>query len=163
MNERVAPLYEILKLNSRLFLNCLDGMSEDQARWRPNADTNNATFIAMHMVDARCRLAALVGLKVESPFGAALKAAKTIDDIKAWPRLEEVCGAWKAVTGELRERFKQIGPDDLAKVMPSKYPTDDPTVLGAVAFLLHHDTYHLGMLSLLRKQVGLPAMTYREP
>jgi len=30
-------------------------------------------------------------------------------------------------------------------------------------FLTQHETYHLGQLSLLRKQAGLPAMSYREP
>ena len=34
-------------------------------------------------------------------------------------------------------------------------------VLGAVAFLLQHDSYHVGQLALLRKHFGLGAMRYR--
>jgi uncharacterized damage-inducible protein DinB len=33
-------------------------------------------------------------------------------------------------------------------------------VLGALTFLVQHDSYHLGQLSLLRKWAGLPAMRY---
>lgn len=160
MDARVAPLYEIFKLNSRLFLNCLEGMSEDQARWRPGSSTNNAAFIALHAVDARHALARLLGLTLDTPFGGALEAANTIDDIRTWPRLEEIRSAWKDVTGELRERFKQLGPGDLDMACGMKYPVDDASVLGAIAYLSQHDAYHIGMLALLRKQVGLPAMRY---
>ena len=156
----MSALYEIFKMDSRLFLNCLEGMSEDQARWRPSAATNHAAFIAVHMVDARHYLAKLVGLALDYPFEEAVRAAKSIDDLRSWPSVDQLRTAWKAVTGELRERFKQLGPDDLAKPVETRFPVESRTVLGVTAFLMQHEAYHLGMLSLLRKQVGLPAMGY---
>lgn len=160
MSDLVAPLHEIFKLNSKLFLNCLDGMTQDQARWRPGPSTNNAAFIALHMVDARHHLAKLLGLVVDHPFGAMLKEAKSVDDIKQWPSLDEIRAAWKDVTGALHDRFKQLTAAELAQPCPVTFPTDDRSLAGGLAFLLQHDSYHLGMLSLLRKQVGLASMSY---
>ena len=44
---------------------------------------------------------------------------------------------------------------------------DDGTVLGELAYLVQHDSYHLGQVSLLRRQMGLPPMSLhiapREP
>ncbi len=159
MDPRLAPLYEIFKLNSRLFLNCLEDMTEDQAQWRPTAHTNNATFIALHMVDSRHLAASLVGLHLENPF-AALTHVHRIEEIRTFPRLDELRAAWKAVTGDLRERLKHLATADLDAPHGQRLPTEDPSVLGALAFLFQHDSYHLGMLALLRKQVGLPAMRY---
>ena len=33
-------------------------------------------------------------------------------------------------------------------------------MLGALTFLVQHDSYHLGQLTFLRKLAGLPAMRY---
>jgi uncharacterized damage-inducible protein DinB len=161
VNDRLIPLYEIFKLNSRLFLNCLDGWKEDQARWRPSPDTNSAAFLALHLVDSRHYIARFVGVTMENPF-PFLADAKTIDDVKSWPALEEVRGAWKAVTGNLRERFKTLTAEDLAgKAEWEEMPVDDRTNVGMLIFMLQHESYHIGQLGLLRKQAGLPAMSYR--
>jgi uncharacterized damage-inducible protein DinB len=32
--------------------------------------------------------------------------------------------------------------------------------LGLIAFLVQHDSYHLGQIAFLRKQLGKPAMSY---
>lgn len=161
MHDRLVPIYEIFKLNSRLFLNCLDGWKEDQARWRPSPDTNSAAFIALHLVDSRHYIAKIVGVTMENPF-AFLADAKTIDDVKTWPKLDEVRAAWKSVTGNLRERFKTLAPADLTG--PSDWgdvPVDDKSNAGLLLFMMQHESYHIGQLAILRKQAGLPAMSYR--
>jgi uncharacterized damage-inducible protein DinB len=161
VHDRLVPIYEIFKLNSRLFLNCLDGWKEDQARWRPSPDANSAAFIALHLVDSRHYIAKTLGMTTENPFGF-LADATTIDDVKTWPKLDEIRSAWKTVTGNIRERFKTLTPEDLAA--PSSWtevPVDDKTNLGLVNFMFQHESYHIGQLAILRKQAGLPAMSYR--
>jgi hypothetical protein len=44
---------------------------------------------------------------------------------------------------------------------PQRFPVDDPTFGAAIEFQLHHESYHIGQLALLRKYYGYPAMTYR--
>jgi uncharacterized damage-inducible protein DinB len=160
VDPRLAPLYEIFKLNSHLFLNCLEGMSEDQARWRPSAASNSAAFIAAHLVDARHYLAGQLGLDPGSPFEGRLDAARTIDEVPELPTLEQIRGAWKDVTGSLRERFKQLSAADLDRPYTGQYPIQNRTALGLITFLMQHDSHHVGQLGFLRKQVGLPAMRY---
>ncbi len=43
-----------------------------------------------------------------------------------------------------------------------RYPdaVHDTSVLGPLGFMVQHDTYRMGQLSLLRKHCGLPAMAY---
>jgi uncharacterized damage-inducible protein DinB len=160
VHDSLSPLYEIFKLNSRLLLNCLDGMKEDQARWRPGPACNSAAFIAAHLVGSRQYLGTVMGLDLPSPFGGRLDATKSIGETKDLPQLEEIRAEWKTVTGNLRERFKEITADDLAKPYAGQFPVADRTTLGVIAFLIQHDSYHIGQLGLLRKQAGLESMRY---
>jgi uncharacterized damage-inducible protein DinB len=135
-------------------------MDEDQARWRAGDRTNSACFIAAHLVTARHYLGTMLGLSGPSPFKGRLDGARSIDDARDLPGLEEIRSEWKAVTGNLRERLKAMSADDLAKPYSGQFPIADRTTLGLIAFLLQHDSYHIGQLGLLRKQVGLEAMSY---
>jgi hypothetical protein len=53
MNATLAPLRRTLDLNTRLFLNALDGVDDKLATTRPNASTNHIAFVACHLVEAR--------------------------------------------------------------------------------------------------------------
>lgn len=161
MHPSLSPVYEIFKLNSRLYLNCLDGMDEDQARWRPNGHTNSAAFVALHLLDSRYAVARLVGLERISPFAPMTDGKRSIGDMSEMPSLAEMKDAWKAITGELRERLKDLTAEDLSRDTGTKAPIDDRTLLTVLAFYFQHDSFHMGQLSLLRKQAGLPAMSYR--
>jgi uncharacterized damage-inducible protein DinB len=161
MDERLKPLYEILKLNSRLFLNCLAAMSEDQARWRPGDRVNSAAFVAAHLVDARHNLGTILGVEAPRPFGGRLDEARSVTDVKDMPGLDEIRSEWKAVTGNLRERFKTVSAAELSAQYAGEFPVEDRTVLGVIGFLLQHDSYHIGQLGLLRRQLGLGEMVYR--
>ena len=160
LDARLAPLYEIFKLNSRLFLNCLDGLTDERAAWRANDDVNSAAFIALHLTDSRHFIARLMGLTLDNPFAAITKDRRSIAEMKSLPALEEVRAEWKKVTGEIRARMGQLDAAALEKPSGSKLPVEDGSLLGVLTFLMQHDSYHIGQLSLLRKQLGLPAMSY---
>jgi uncharacterized damage-inducible protein DinB len=160
MNLRLAPLAEILRLNTRLLRNCLDGMSEAQAGARPSGATNSAAFVAAHVADARFFLLSVIGAPRPSPLAAYLEGARGIEDLERCPPLAEILAAWAEASDALSERLAAVTDAELDAPSPSRFPVDDRTVLGAVAFLVQHDSYHVGQLALLRKHAGLPAMRY---
>ena len=49
MEPRIAALADTLRLNTKLFRNCLESLSEDAATRRPSAATNSASFVAAHL------------------------------------------------------------------------------------------------------------------
>lgn len=150
-------------LHTRLYLNCLDGMDDSTARWRAEGRTNSALFVAAHLVDSRAWTARLLGLEIPEPFGGALRYGTSLDDLAELPDLEEVVDEWTAVSALLEGRLAALTPEELAAPATQRFPVGDASVGGALAFLLHHEAYHIGQLSLLRRAVGLPAMAYRQP
>ena len=162
MNPVVRPLVQTLELNTRLLLNALDGIDEEAARKRPNERTNHVLFLACHLVDARHYLARSLGLASESPFKAMLDGAKGIDDVKEFPALEEVREAWKDVGERLSRYVAELEDADLEKSAPFAFPIEGGgTTLGCLAFLVQHDSYHLGQVALLRRYLGFEAMSYK--
>jgi uncharacterized damage-inducible protein DinB len=162
MNPAVRPLVQTLDLNTRLLLNALDGVDEEAARKRPNDRTNHILFLACHLVDARHFLARSLGLASESPFKGVLDEAEGLDDVKAFPALDQVREAWKEIGERLRRHIAELEPPDLEKPAPHAFPIEGgESLLGCLAFLVQHDSYHLGQVALLRRYVGLEAMSYK--
>ena len=160
MDPRVAPLADILRLNTKLFRNCLEGMSDEQANVRPSAAGNSAVFVAAHVADTRFFLLKVLGADLANPLAPYLAKAKSIDDVKRFPSLSEIQSAWTAASHALRGRLDAVTSTEWDALCGDRFPAADQTMLGALTFLVQHDSYHVGQLALLRRQVGLPAMSY---
>lgn len=161
MDPRVFPVAEIFRLNTWLFHNCLEGLTEAQGRARPDAGTNSAAFVAAHVCESRVAIAGWLGATVENPWAAALKDAKGIDDVAELPALADVRATWDAASAAIAARLEAATAEQLDAPGPHRFPVGGATLLGALAFLAQHDSYHVGQLALLRRQQGLPAMSYR--
>jgi len=162
MDPRIAPLTEILRLNTVLFRNCLDGVTDEQAAMRPTPSTNSAAFVACHVTEARFFLLKMLGGDERSPLAAYLENARGIDDIKRLPPLAELLQAWTLASHGLRERLARLTASELdaSIVSPVPLPVTNPTALGLLTFFVQHDSYHIGQLAFLRKHAGLPAVRY---
>ena len=162
MDSRLLPLHSMLRLHTRLLLNCLDEVSDETARLRPNEDANSMVFIALHLHDARHYMAKILRLDESNPFEAITAAANSIEAIEIYPSLAEMRTAWLEVTAALDRAFRELDFELIAR-LPStveyEFPFEDQSLLGAVAFLLHHEAYHIGQLAMLRRIHRLPAMS----
>jgi uncharacterized damage-inducible protein DinB len=161
VDPRLTALSEQFRVTSRHFLSAVEGMNDDQAAWRASESSNSAGFIALHIVQSRHFIAKTMGLELDDPFASLTKGRRSIAEMQGMPSMDELGNEWKRVTGEIRVRFGQLAPDDLNRVIDTKLPIDDKSVLGILAFLFMHEAYHIGQLGLLRKQVGLEAMALR--
>jgi uncharacterized damage-inducible protein DinB len=159
LSTAAVPL-TLLRLNTRLFVNCLDGVSDEQAERRIDANTNSIAFIACHLVDSRHYLAGYIGLSEPNPFTEVLRGATGIDDVGPLPDIDAMRRAWLALAPTLEACVADMAEEELRVVSPQRFPVDLPSMLGAIAFLVQHESYHIGQMALLRKFVGLPAMKY---
>jgi uncharacterized damage-inducible protein DinB len=161
MDDPYDPYTPLAALHTRLWRNCLDGVSDALAWERPDPRANDFGFIALHLVDARVYLANFLDFEVENPFGSRYEKVRTTDDLKAEdrPAMAELRAGWDAVSEALLERLPGLTAEDLAKPAEAPFPIQG-TVGAGLTFLLHHEAYHLGQLGLLRKFLGLDSMRY---
>jgi len=166
MHPSVTPLAAIFRLNTELLLNCLAGIDAERAERRLTPQSNSLGFLVAHLVDARHFMTGVVGAPLPSPLPPALAKARSLDDAGPLPALDTLIRAWEAVSAHLAVELERLDTPGLARSAQA-LPGADGTVLGALAFLAQHDSYHVGQVALLRRQLGLPAMSYalrpREP
>jgi uncharacterized damage-inducible protein DinB len=160
MHVAVAPLAAILDLNTDLLLNCLDGLSDEEARQRLPGGGNSLAFLIAHLADTRHFLAARLKRPLPNPLTPLLADARSIDDIRGWPPTDQLRGAWLAVSRHLGEVLPSLTAEELSEPNVHRFPLGDSTRLGFIAFLTQHDSYHVGQAAFLRRQLGRPAMAY---
>jgi len=158
-DPRIRPLAAAFRLDTRLLVNCFDGVDDEKALHRPSSEVNNMAFLAAHLADARRYLANLLGPEVANPF-PELADGTGIDDFPELPKVERLLAAWKEMGEVLDERLLAATAEKLDEKAPVAFPVDDGSLLGGIAFLLHHESYHLGQLAYLRKLLGLESMKY---
>jgi hypothetical protein len=159
--EALAPLVDLFRLHTRLFHNTLVGLDETAAATRPNGRTNSIAFVAGHLVETRAWMGRYLGVDTPAPFGGALEHATGIEQITEMPTLLKIGPAWTSVSERVAVRLESLAEAELAAPSSQRFPGVAPTVLGGIAFLVHHESYHLGQLGLLRKFAGRDPMSYR--
>jgi len=160
MEPGVKPLAALFDLNTDLLLNCLDGLSDIEARHRLETGGNSIIFLAEHLTDTRHFLVARLGHTLANPVARYLADVRSIDEITEWPTVEEIRSAWQAVSAHLQSVLTGLTATELAEPNAHRFPVDDTTRLGMLAFLAQHDSYHLGQIGFIRRQLGKPPMSY---
>src|SRR5262245_38772782 len=151
MDPRIAAIADILRLNTKLFRNCLDGFTDAQARVRPSATMNSAAFVAAHVAYARYLMLRVLGAERPNPLASYLAGSRSIDQMEKLPSLAESQKAWADAAHALRDRLDAISAAELDAVAKSPFPGPEQSVLGLLTFLAQHDSYHVGQLAMLRK------------
>ena len=165
--KQIIPtsLSAILQLNSDLLLNCLDGLSEETLQKRLNDCGNSIAFLVAHMIDARHFIASMLACAAPNPIGDSLANVKSIDDCSALPPLSRLVSEWNFICSHLDQVFRGDMKVDLGSASPHSFPISDTSILGGIAFLVQHDSFHLGQIAFLRRQCGQEPMLYskRDP
>jgi uncharacterized damage-inducible protein DinB len=156
MPEPLSTLLAIFRMNTALVKNCLRGVDDSLAARRPNEHTNSLAFLALHIVDARYWLARRCGLDAHHPMEHDLSQARSIEDLPELPPLSRIIESLQNSEAVLEEAFATA---DLQKELGQTFVLGS-TVADAIAFMTQHDSYHLGQMALVRKYLGLPAMSY---
>ena len=102
----------------------------------------------------------VVGGKPDETYTAWFGRGNSIDMNASYPPIEEITAKWRDASAAISEGITKIPESVLSSPAPFKAPIADETMLGALSFLISHEAYHIGQLSLLRKMVGKEAMSY---
>jgi len=160
MEAPVAPLHAIFELNTDLLLNSLDGLSDEEAHRRLAGGGNSIAFLTAHLTDTRHFLAQRLGHPLANPLSRYLAEASSIDDVVDWPSLDDQREWWRVAGRHLCGIVAARTGEELRRPNAHRFPMGDSSELGLIAFLAQHESYHVGQVAFLRRQLGRPAMTY---
>ena len=160
MNKSIYQSQIIFGLNDRLFINALQGISEEQAKERITGHVNPVNWIAAHTVSARYNALMFLGVPVTNPYNHLFENFKAYDPSLKYPSLAEIKEEWKKVTGLFKDALQSVSEEYLAADAPIKNPGGDFTNGGTIAFFAQHESYDIGQMALLKKFFTKEAMSY---
>lgn len=159
MNPRLRPHLAVFELNTSLLLAVLQDVRADRG-WVQPAGTAGMPGIAVHVLDARNFLAQLLSVEMADPLLRSIRGAKRVEDLGTVPSPASIASLWLTLSRRVRPVLQGLPDEALDAPAPQEFPVSDSSFLGAVAFLLQHEAYHIGQLSVLRKAAGHPPVPY---
>jgi uncharacterized protein YndB with AHSA1/START domain/uncharacterized damage-inducible protein DinB len=147
-------------LNERLFRNALQGVSRDDFTAHMNDRTNSMHWVAGHLAWSLGAMTALTRSPVDvgmDVFKVALEPGTSV------PEMDAIRDSYSKAAAALRAGLAKMSAADLARPLPEgapEFPVSEQTVAGGLAFLFHHQGYHIGQLAFLRKGLGYEALSF---
>lgn len=146
-------LERTLRLHARLLDSQLDGLTHADSLIQPTEGGNCLNWLLGHVVESRTQMLRLTGLP--APFDAApfARYRRNSDPVRvaeeALP-LEQVRAGFAAAQAPLQEWLTTAPPDALDAVPDG----DTRSVIEQLAFLVFHETTHIGQLEQFRRLAG---------
>lgn len=159
MNPRLRPHLAVFELNTSLLLAVLQDVRADRG-WVLTVGTAGMPGIAVHVLDARNFLAQLLSVEMADPLLRSIRGAKRVEDLGTVPSPASIASLWLSLSRRVRPVLQGLPDEALDAPAPQEFPVSDGSFLGAVAFLLQHEAYHIGQLSVLRRAAGHPPVPY---
>jgi len=162
MASTAAALKAQYDLHTRLFNNALAGISDSEANSRSNEHVNHMKWVAGHLLNGRLEnMNQLTGGEPDRSYTESFGRNSVLDPTGAkYPSLDEIRDKWNEVSPAISERINHLPEELLDSKAPAQSPIPDETFRGLVAFIVSHEAYHVGQLSILRKIAGKDAMSY---
>ena len=159
-NPSISAIINQLNLQSRLFKNVLADIKSGDTSKRVADTLNHVSWQAGHIVFARYNMAGLLGIKDANPYGELYANFKPLDPAVKYPTIEDAKIKFDEITAKLMPALESVTDDQLAGPLPFKIPFDENNVRGMIAFISHHEAYHIGQLGVLRRSLGYEPMKY---
>jgi hypothetical protein len=158
-------------LNGHLYVNVLDGISEKESLYRIDDKTNHLNWIAGHLLAMRCRslnrsgggCSATALAAMYSDMDAPPPANRKLDSGVHYPALGELLQEWQSLSEAFIESVLKLPEDLWNKDIGFATPIDGRTLIDSFAFTALHESFHIGQMSIIRKALGKPAMSYKSP
>ena len=158
MDPVMEGVMQGLELNSQLYKGALAGLSREQLNRRCGPDSSPVIWLAGHLVSGRYGMAELSGMDGGAPWQDLFKRHSKIVEPASYPEVAEIEEAWLGISERLTRRLRSLTNAKLDSPSPRTFPVVDKSVRGGLAFLVWHETYHVGQMGFVRKWLGFESL-----
>jgi uncharacterized protein YndB with AHSA1/START domain/uncharacterized damage-inducible protein DinB len=154
----VAPLAFIFRVNDSLASRSLDKVVDEDLWRRPTDRSNPMLWIFGHMVNTRAGMLKMLGESYDTGWGDVFDRGAGLRDAASSPTREKIEAVSREVNSRLYSKLGALTDAELAKPATRSPTPAVKTLADQIAFLVMHDTYHVGQLAYVRKALGLSAV-----
>lgn len=154
MHPSAKPVAEIFLFNNALFELASESLNEAESETQLAEHTNSIKWLMGHCVAGRVLVCSTMGVEIASETAKLYSQPIHESPEATHPTLDELNQEWKAITRKLLPTLASMTEQKLKTAPPETFPTAESTTIAALAFLAQHESYHLGQISYIRRQLG---------
>jgi uncharacterized protein YndB with AHSA1/START domain/uncharacterized damage-inducible protein DinB len=154
----VAPLALIFSVNDSLASRTFEKVADEDLWRRPTERSNPMLWIFGHMVNTRAQMLKMFGEPFDTGWGDVFDRGASLGDAVRYPTRETVQAVSRNVNSQLYAKLGALTDAELAKPATRAPTPAVKTIADQIAFLVMHDTYHVGQLAYVRKALGHPGV-----
>jgi hypothetical protein len=157
--EIIIPAY---RMHSQIFLNALDGVSEEDALKRIDGQTNHIVWMAGNFVNVRYAMAHVLGLQENDPYHELFFMGKTLDESYHYPSVLELKENFKSISPKVYAALLQVDDTQLAELFKinMNIPCIEEDKLNFIGMCIGREDYLAGQIALMRRLLHYPGMKY---
>jgi len=141
------------RMNTGMLTKMVEDLSPEEWLRHPEGTSNHVGWIVGHVVWARGRVLARIGIEWSKPWFDLFGRGSKCGDI-AYPSHDKFLEAWNESALLLTSALENVTDEYLAEPSVQGPPSTDGKQSGVISFLAIHETYHLGQISYLRSWLG---------
>ena len=147
-------------MQTRLFRNVTNDITDEHAKAHFGGSPNHIAWITGHLVSTRYTLSTVLGLIDREPYPELFESGKVIQDDMDYPSMDKLTAGWEDFGEKIIDRLESLTEDELQADPPIQTPIADNTLRGFITFICHHEAYHIGQLSILKRHFGYEPLSY---
>lgn len=156
----LQPFLDLYDFHTKLYINALADISEQDAQNRLNTKANHISWIAGSLVQQTYMLANAAGIDKKQSADELFTNNKGIQDNTTYPPLAEYKKDWDAVRTDLKNALTAMSEEQLAGPDPFDMPGGNYTFFEAFTFCVDRESYCIGQIGLFRRLLGYDAMKF---
>jgi uncharacterized damage-inducible protein DinB len=150
----LEPLALIFKLNNSLVARSLEGLSDQDVWSRLAGSGNPIAWILGHLTETRAGMLTEMGAPFDYGWARTFQRGSALQNHTEYPSLETIQTAWKATHAAMRDAFASVTPDRVAAPVSRRPVPAVENLADLIAFCGFHESYHVGQIGFIRKQLG---------
>jgi len=153
MPSPMSILASRLKANDWMVRQAVEGLADEE--WRqPIAGANPMLWVLGHIVAYRRRMMEAAGLEADAPDDEALFTRGSSGEPPTHVAPDSLLERLADYSRRLVEKLAGMSEEEAAEKTEIVTPDRSPDRIRVLFFFYFHETYHVGQLGLLRRQLG---------
>ena len=161
--EQMSKQYRLL---TDWYISVLEDIKTEDGSKVISENTNSLEWLAGHLIVGRYRNIVRLGQQVETYKYLDTFVDRTLpppnfsafDRSKKYPSLTECIEEWSKHSKIFVDVLESVDESVLKTDMPLEVPTGGKTIEDLLTFVVLHETFHIGQMSIIRKALGYKAM-----
>lgn len=157
MHTLVKPIVGLYALSNTTLATSIRDLSDRDAKVRSRGgDGPSIAWTIGHLCHYKLAALGLIGRSRDNPFQSRFERTPATDG-KDYPTLAELAATFSRLNADLCAALETASAQ-LEAPLPGRGPHEEKTVLDTVLFFAWHESYHLGSIGTIRKELGRPAI-----